>query len=113
MGHKPVNKMPVSERAKQFAPFAAVRGLAKALRQKELEILSMSKPELSEEATAAINRELQELHPGKRIKAEYFFNGRILTVSGPAEICGGFLTVNGIKIPFTALLSVKSIGNEG
>ena len=34
---KPKTKMPVSQRAKQFAPFAAITGLEVALRKKELE----------------------------------------------------------------------------
>lgn len=33
MGHKPRIKMPIAERAKQFAPFAAIRGLSEALRK--------------------------------------------------------------------------------
>ncbi len=37
MGHRPVSKMPVSERAKQFAPFSALGGLEQALKKKEEE----------------------------------------------------------------------------
>ncbi|MBO4556461.1 MAG: hypothetical protein J5706_06835 [Elusimicrobiales bacterium] len=39
MGQKPRNKMPIKERAKQFAPFAAIRGLEAALKRKEQELL--------------------------------------------------------------------------
>ena len=35
-------KMPVSERAKQFMPFAALKGYEEALRAKELEFEEMS-----------------------------------------------------------------------
>ncbi len=35
---KPRAKMPIKDRAKQFAPFAAVKGLEKALQKKEKEI---------------------------------------------------------------------------
>lgn len=39
MGNKKERpKMPVSQRAKQFMPFAAVTGLEKALKEKEKEI---------------------------------------------------------------------------
>ncbi len=31
-------KMPIEQRAKQFMPFAAVTGLEKALREKEIEV---------------------------------------------------------------------------
>ena len=37
MGKKPRTKMPVSQRAKQFAPFQAVGGLDEALRRAEEE----------------------------------------------------------------------------
>ena len=35
MANKPRMKMPVSERAKQFMPFSALKGLDEALREKE------------------------------------------------------------------------------
>ena len=35
MANKPENKMPLSERAKQFLPFAALKGLPEALAEKE------------------------------------------------------------------------------
>lgn len=35
---KPAEPMPISERAKQFLPFAALTGLDEALRAKELEV---------------------------------------------------------------------------
>lgn len=41
MGTKPKGKMPVIERAKQFMPFAAVRGLQLALRRKEQELVQV------------------------------------------------------------------------
>ncbi|MBP3899769.1 hypothetical protein J6D24_03150 [Candidatus Saccharibacteria bacterium] len=45
MPKKPAKKMPVSERAKQFLPFAALNGLDAALRQKEWEVESRQKLE--------------------------------------------------------------------
>lgn len=35
MGHKPLTKMSQQDRAKQFMPFAALKGLPEALRRKE------------------------------------------------------------------------------
>lgn len=37
------SKMPISQRAKQFMPFAALKGLDEALRQKEWEIETKQK----------------------------------------------------------------------
>lgn len=38
MASKPREKMPISERAKQFMPFAALKGLPEALEKKEKEL---------------------------------------------------------------------------
>jgi len=35
MGHKPAHPMPIEERAKQFMPFAALKGLPEALQKVE------------------------------------------------------------------------------
>ncbi len=35
MGSKPKNKMPIADRAKQFMPFAALKGLPEALAARE------------------------------------------------------------------------------
>lgn len=35
MGHRPLQKMPIEERAKQFMPFAALKGLPEALARAE------------------------------------------------------------------------------
>ncbi len=49
MAHKPVRKMPVSERAKQFMSFSAVSGLAEAIAEAEYRILHARQPDMSEE----------------------------------------------------------------
>lgn len=43
VGNKPREKMPLSKRAKQFMPFAALSGLDDALRQKEWEVEARQK----------------------------------------------------------------------
>ncbi|MCR5538944.1 MAG: hypothetical protein K6F13_06700 [Lachnospiraceae bacterium] len=45
MGNKPRGKMPVSERAKQFAPFSALRGLEEALELQEQLFVTANEPE--------------------------------------------------------------------
>lgn len=42
MASKPREKMPISERAKQFMPFAALKGLPEALEKKEKELEQVS-----------------------------------------------------------------------
>ncbi len=45
MAAKPKNKMPIADRAKQFMPFAALKGLPEALLQKEHDVTSQYKPQ--------------------------------------------------------------------
>ena len=51
MASKPKNKMPIEERAKQFMPFAALRGLPDALAAKEKVLVPRIElsPEMAEE----------------------------------------------------------------
>ena len=49
MASKPKHKMPIEDRAKQFMPFAALKGLPDALAAKEK--ITVPKTELPEEMT--------------------------------------------------------------
>lgn len=86
MGKKPKNRMPISERAKQFSPFAAVAGLEKALEREERELAKTEKIELSEESADKLNKALSELKKGDIIIAEYYFDGEYLTVEGSVTL---------------------------
>lgn len=55
--------MPVSDRAKQFMPFAALKGLPEALAEKER--LREPRRELSEEMAARLNETLCALQKGQ------------------------------------------------
>lgn len=52
MASKPRNKMPIEERAKQFMPFAALKGLPEALAAKENLITASEDPPPNPEDTA-------------------------------------------------------------
>lgn len=48
MAAKPRNKMPVADRAKQFMPFAALKGLPEALLRKEYDVTLQYEPQYLE-----------------------------------------------------------------
>lgn len=62
--------MPVSERAKQFSPFAALRGLEAALAEKEK--VRQPRWELTDDQAAEINRILTERKPGDIVTVLYY-----------------------------------------
>ena len=62
--------MDVGRRAKQFAPFAALRGLDETIRQQE--IIYEPKRDLSEEKKNELDMKLRILVYGMKIQATYF-----------------------------------------
>lgn len=80
MVNKPKTKMPISERAKQFMPFAALKGLPEALQKMERVIVP--KIELSEEMIAEIDYKLQQIKEGDIITLTHFSEGEYLRTTG-------------------------------
>lgn len=72
MGKKPMVRMAVSERAKQFMPFKAVLGLDEALERKRLELGIVEKRELSEEELLDLNERFKDVRVGDTIIVTYF-----------------------------------------
>lgn len=104
--------MPVSQRAKQFMPFAAVTGLDKALERKERELMRVERKEPSEERVQKLNQCLNEMKKGDEAAVTYFAQGEYLTISGTVETVNMIervLTVGDVKIPFDDLYDIEII----
>lgn len=112
MGSKPKKHMSISDRAKQFSPFAAVVGLDKALAEKEREMFKTEKLELSEDGAVKLNKILSELKKGDRVKAEYYFDGEYLTAEGVVrafDAVNRMLMINETKIGFDELYDIRKL----
>ena len=87
---RPVSKrypMDVQHRAKQFAPFAALRGFEEIVRKQE--ILYEQRKVLSEEQKCGLDRKLQMVSVGMQIQATYFKESREMKPAGQYHtICG-------------------------
>ena len=83
-------KMPVSERAKQFGAFAALRGYEKMVKEKES--TPCEKEELSEERAENLSAVMRGLKKGDLVKVRYYDGERYVTTSGKLteknEACG-------------------------
>ena len=66
-------KMPLKERAKQFMPFAALKGLPEALA--EVEKITVPRADLSEEQAAVLSETLNRTQKGDVVTAEYYEDG--------------------------------------
>lgn len=67
---RPSSPMPISERAKQFLPFAAVKGLPEALAKKE--ISRVFKKEITEEMALELDEKIHRIEKGATVTVTYF-----------------------------------------
>lgn len=80
MAKRPKYKMSQADRAKQFMPFSALKGLEEAL--KERERIIVPKPELTADAEEVIDRKLRQIEPLKIITVIYYNEGECVKVTG-------------------------------
>ncbi|MDD5823337.1 MAG: YolD-like family protein [Firmicutes bacterium] len=103
-------KMPVSERAKQFAPFAAINGLDAALARKEREHARKARIEIMEDEAVGINAKLSELYVGEFTEITYYCRGHYVTAEGEIQLIDPrrkLLVLDGKEIHFKDLYSIK------
>lgn len=108
MASKPKNKMPIEERAKQFMPFAALRGLPDALAAKEKVLVP--KIELSPEMAEELDRRMHLIAKGKMVTVIYFSKGEYIKITGLVariDETSHILQIVNTKIPFADILQVE------
>ena len=110
MENKKRPAMPVSERAKQFAPFSALRGLPEELARKEHTAVPRRIP--SPDMAEQLDRMLQTVRPGHMVTVVFYREGRYLRMTGmtarvdPAQ---RILQVVEEKIPFDDLFELRLV----
>lgn len=98
------------DRAKQFLPFDALKGLQNALREKEVEYVD--KIELAEEKVDEISLKLQSIKIGDNISIIYYSNSQYRKSIGNVfniNILKRYIIVNNIQINFIDILSIDNI----
>lgn len=107
MAGRPRNRMSAEQRAKQFMPFAALRGLPEALALKEKVIVP--KVELSEEMAEELDRKMHSLEKGKVVTVIYFAKDEYLKKTGMIariDVTARVLQLVNVKISFDDILDV-------
>lgn len=103
-------KMPPSQRAKQFAPFDAVVGLRKALREKEK--IRVQRKELFDDMINEINNTLKNLNIGGAVTVVYYnpVEQAYLTVTGQVtklDVKTKTLTIAALDIKFEDIYKIE------
>lgn len=108
MENKNRPKMTIQDRAKQFAPFAALTGLPKALAAQEK--IVVDKPILTDESLEELDRKMHELTPGKIMEIIYYKNGECIKISGMVakiEPTSRILQIVNTRINFDDILGIN------
>lgn len=96
------------ERAKQFLPFDALKGLHIALHEKEVE--HVDKFELSQEQRDEISEKLQLLGNGEIVVIKYYMNYNYNEVKGKVLYVNPIkktINVSKIEIPFINIYNIE------
>ena len=105
-------KMPPAQRAKQFAPFDAVVGLRKALKEKEK--IRVKRKELSDDMINEINYTLKSVNTGDAIRVVYYNSAEqaYLTAVGQVKQISAkrqTITVGVISISFCDVYTIAKL----
>ena len=107
MANKPKNKMTIPDRAKQFMPFAALKGLPDALALKEK--ITVPKIELSEEMAQILDQEMHKLSKGSIATVVYFHKDEYIQITGMVariEETSRILQIVNTRISFEDILEI-------
>ena len=95
-------KMSRGDRARQFAPFDAMKGLQEALRKKEYEHEKADRIDVTEEKSKELSDKLLTLKKNGFVKVIYFFDGHYWEMKGNCVVdyVNKTLELNRTIIPF-------------
>ncbi len=116
MGKKPKTKMDRVQRAKQFMPFAALKGFEEEIALAEFR--PVPKVEFCEDAAEELDRRLRAVQPGDMVEVVYYVKtargGTYLRRTGMVskiDLVDRTLTVVKTPIPFADLYAIESVNS--
>lgn len=102
-------RMPMSNRAKIFSPFAALRGYEDEIAFEGRDHLKGNRIELSDEGKEALSQKISQLRKGQAITVKYFTDGyyedivgvldAVNTINKELRIYTGFINDTGKELP--------------
>lgn len=101
-----------SERAKQFMPFDAMKGLKEALAEREEMHLRVEKRDLGEDALERINNMLIKIQKGDSVELVCYRSFHEVTIRGEVQRLDPvykYLTVDDTRISFDDIYDIKLI----
>ena len=100
-----------ANRAAQFAPFDALKGLQEALREKEEKHSRVEKIEITEEMAERLSLKTRKLEKGQKVKTTFYNNGHYIDLHGKVTEINQplkYLKLDNIKIYFEDLVAIET-----
>ena len=107
--------MPASRRAKQFAPFDALKGLKEAIAEKER--IPIPRRILAEDALAELNQKISQLRKGTIVTVVYYciyeqeyhqITGAVVSV----DAYWSLLQIGNMTIDFSEIFEIEILANQ-
>ncbi|HOO23396.1 MAG TPA: YolD-like family protein [Clostridia bacterium] len=101
-----------ANRAAQFNPFDALKGLQEALREREEKLTREEKRELSEEQQAELSAVLSQIKRNKTVEITFYYNGRYYRHKGTVTDFSreyGYIVVDRIWIGIGEIFNVRVV----
>lgn len=102
-------KMSRIDRAKQFAPFDALKGLQEAIKIKEYEHDRIVRGEQSEDEIKEISNVLSSLEKNDNVEIEFFRDGHVVNLTGVAklDVYAQKIYVGAFEVQFDEIKKIK------
>lgn len=99
---------PHADRARQFMPFAALKGYHELAQEQET--VHIPKPELSEERFAELSEAMRRLNPGDDVRISFYEGGQRIALRGPLaaidEVAHSVI-IEKKRIPLGSILDIR------
>lgn len=104
-------KMSRADRAKQFAPFDALKGLSETIKIKEYEHERIVCGEMSEDEIKKISDTLLDLEKGDSVEINFLRDGHIIKLTGSAklDVYNQKIFVGAFEINFDDIRNIKKL----
>ena len=102
--------MTQAERAKQFAPFDAMKGLQEAIRDREERHARVERHDISEEQMERNSEIFAKLTKGARVRIECYYAFHDIAVTGTVTVIDTvfrYLKMGREKFPFSDIYSIE------
>ena len=104
-------KMSRSDRAKQFAPFDALKGLQETIKIKEYEHERIICGEMSEDEIKEISAVILSLEKGDSVNVDFFRDGHVLNLTGlvKVDVFNQKIFVGAFEIGFDDIRKIRKV----